>query len=327
MPERLVCLDTNVWSEVARQSRGSALQDAARAAGITIAVAPAVVYELLRTPDVKLRNRDVELVTRKTWSRLMAEVYQECRDVRLFIEQHHPDWVRDDPEMDDFARLQRDWRRKSGGFWDRARRDPSAEATRLGVVEGGLLDAAYEEAKWRREVFDHGGMTFDRLDVASLRARYLDADGHGHDVELWRAEAEEYFWRQLVVSHRRGEVTAEGDWLWWCLDIDRIAANRRAWRKMWIEEMDSKDVPRNWLRTALTALQATRKTTRGTPADSQIALYLLEVDVLLTRDTGLVDVVDAVRAECPVPLGSPVRVTLQGDVVSEIIDAAARGSN
>jgi hypothetical protein len=327
LSERLVCLDTNIWSAVSRQARGSALQEAARAAGITIAVAPAVVYELLRTPDAKHRNRDVELVTRKTWSRLMTEVYQECCDVRLFIEQHHPEWVRDDPAVDDFARLQRDWSRKSGGFWDRARRDPSAEASRLGLLERGLVDAAYAEAKVRRQVFDRGGMTFDRLDIASLRARYHDADGPDREVELWRAEAEDYFWRQLVVSHKRGELTAEGDWLWWFLDIDRIAANRRAWRSMWLEEIGAEDVPRNWIRTALSAIQATRKTTRGTPADNQIALYLLDVDVLMTGDTGFVDVLEAIRPQCPVPLGTAVRLKPRGDVVSKIVDAATRGTD
>lgn len=66
---------------------------------------------------------------------------------------------------------------------------------------------------------------------------------------------------------------------------------------------------------------ATRKTTSGIPGDNQIAVHLLDVDVLATRDRALAGVLESVRKADAIPgLGQP-RLVEPGDPVEAILRA------
>jgi hypothetical protein len=71
-----VILDTNVWRAVADADAAQQLRVRSRDAGLNILIAPAVVYEMLRTPDVGLRARLIKTVTLGSWERLMPDIFE-----------------------------------------------------------------------------------------------------------------------------------------------------------------------------------------------------------------------------------------------------------
>jgi rRNA-processing protein FCF1 len=71
-----VLIDTNVWRYVVDADQVEALRKLGKARDIRVLVAPAVVYEMLRTGDAALRTRLVKAVTLGVWERLMTEAYE-----------------------------------------------------------------------------------------------------------------------------------------------------------------------------------------------------------------------------------------------------------
>ena len=68
---------------------------------------------------------------------------------------------------------------------------------------------------------------------------------------------------------------------------------------------------RNWLRWAFTIVQATRRTTPGTPGDNQLAGYLVDADKFVTADRGFSDVVRKVASQAWFAMAAAV--TVDGD--------------
>jgi len=68
-----ILLDTNVWRALADANAGQRLSSAAARRGLTIAVAPSVVYETLRLEHVALRDRVLRIQTSRGWVRLVPE--------------------------------------------------------------------------------------------------------------------------------------------------------------------------------------------------------------------------------------------------------------
>jgi hypothetical protein len=64
-----------------------------------------------------------------------------------------------------------------------------------------------------------------------------------------------------------------------------------------LSETDASRMPRSWLRWAVRTLQATRKTTPGTPVDNQIGSYLADADLFVTGDRAFESLVRRIRAE------------------------------
>src|SRR4051812_1505284 len=80
-PPMRVLPDTNIWGRLVDEAAVETLRKRSRAQEDEVAIAPAVVYELLRTGNPARRRVLVEAATRGSWTRLMTEVYEECQDV------------------------------------------------------------------------------------------------------------------------------------------------------------------------------------------------------------------------------------------------------
>jgi hypothetical protein len=70
----------------------------------------------------------------------------------------------------------------------------------------------------------------------------------------------------------------------------------------------------------MSEVQATRAPTPGTPGDNQLATYLLDVDLFVSSDKALVDLVEAMRPHCPAPLAKTVRSPANGDALTFAVD-------
>ncbi len=307
-------LDTNVWRRLSDADEVNRLRKEAKANELEIAIAPAVVYEVLRTPDPMLRARLVKAVTRASWTRLMTEVYMECQDVLAVIRRRRPSWLVADPDLRAFYRLRADW---SGGrgFWKRARDDPAAEAARVSLVEGDLMSRARSQAHRTRK--EMARLQFDSIRLTGWTGRPPDiAPGWDRTpVDAWRLESVYVWWGDLV----EGRSQASLDWLGPFVDRDLILRQRSSWNHLWFHEINVEEVPREWMRWAVRFLQGLRKVTRGTPGDNRLAVYGFEADGIVTGDGTFVDIMNRARLDAPKPVAYAYRLPESVDPVDTIV--------
>lgn len=297
MPQIRVVPDTNIWRYIVDADAVEDVRKAARASDVSITACPAVVYECLRVPDRPLRRRLAKAITRTSWSRLMPEAFLEAEALRGEIALLRPEWITQRADLTIWTQNRGDW---MGGFWHRVRTktDMMAEITsNLGYQD--LTRARAESRSARQSARELGHTTASlRLDTAS--AWFLkDVPGwNGEPFEAWRGYSEQHWWQNLVL---RKSVTAL-DWLEPWLNLDKIRNDRESWISFWTREASERRLVREWIRWAMTEVQALHKVTNGTPVDNQIATYLVDCDLFVTSDRGFVNCIDLLRNHAPEPL-------------------------
>ena len=300
---------------------GERLVSAATKGGVEILVAPTVLYEALRTPDEGLRERLAKELTRPRWTRLMTEVYSASMELLGEVQRLRPGWLRSRPDLARFRQFRSDWTKAKGGFWDRARTSTAQEwASLVQLGDPEVLRQAREQAGARREEMK-GREKWEHAPLPDLKVMPPGPrpGWRGDPVEPWR-------WDGLteVSSALMQPRHAYRDWLEPYLDEQKVMADGPAWGAFWLYEVEAANMPRFWTRWAVEYLQRFKKVTAGTPADGQLATHLVEADVLLTEDKGLVDVIERARPFAPRSWGAAQ--VLRGNDVKGLLElVAARG--
>lgn len=306
-----ILLDTNIWRRLVDADAVEQLRLYSRREGVDIVVAPAVAYEILRTRDAELRERLAKAITLGTWRRLMTEVFYECEDFRHVIRSRRPGWLRAEPDRAQFHRLRAGW--SGGRFWRQVRANPASEAARLRALEGESVQLARAQATSRRGQMKT--LQFDSTPLTDWVGRpELSTPGwDGRPVEWWRLEGSEIWWRWLLHE------TPAREWLEPWLNLGVIATDRTSWNPLWFREISAPELPREWVRSAVHFLQGVRKVTPGTPADAQIAVHMVDVELLLSGDTTFVDILNRVRRDAPVHLAEAQAVPHRADALKQVM--------
>jgi hypothetical protein len=113
------------------------------------------------------------------------------------------------------------------------------------------------------------------------------------------------------------------DWLGPFLDLQRVAHEQASWNHLWLHEVQTEELPREWLRWAVGWLQGLRRVTPGTPGDNQIAVYTYEADVFVTTDGGFADILNKARMDAPAPVAVAHRLPSGADPVETVIGLLA----
>jgi len=301
-----VLLDTNVWSNVAREDQVEAVRKVARGNGVEIVASPAVVYELLRTSNPEFRRRDLKAVTLSSWSRPMSDTFQLAEELRSEISRLHPEWLRNPPDLASWHAQRADWA-GSKGFWLQARRHPEVIHQVIANLEQNQIGVARSEFKAERESTT---IEFADLDLSKVTSIFVDrpAGWEGEKIEAWRTTAYAIWTKGLFGSSSRALYR---EWLGPWVDLKEVGRNESPWIRFWIYEVDRDRMPLHWLAFAFTVAATTRKVTPGTPVDCQIGLYLPACEFFVTGDRVFGEIVDKVRQWSPVKLGE-VRVLPSG---------------
>ena len=312
MPPPVLLPDSNIWVYLIDADAIELLRKEAKRLGVVVAACPAIAFEFLRAPlNPIAKEQRIRALTRGVWMRLMPEAFNEAEEARRAIARLHPEWLNPSPDRNRWFKLRADWEQ---AWWTRARKDPKAEAALIAAMEGDTLAEAGKEAVELRASAMQAKLAFDstRFDILAVpttKQFWWD----GQPFEPWRAE----FASILLAALERGHG-AYADWLTPWLKSDFI--EDVDWYHLWIREVTKEEMPLAWLRWAFKWVQATRKTTHGTPVDNQIATYLSQCDAFVTSDKAFADCVEKVRPHSPVQLGRGVRVPANDAAVDAVIE-------
>lgn len=312
-------LDTNVWSYVSDYGAASDLARAARRSKAEIAVSPAIVDEAIALPNEGARNRVLALVTDPQWKRLMPESFSECVEVKREILRLRPAWKVSSPKLAEVNRLRYDWVRRSGGFWHRARAGvapPETDESLRADRESALAKEESYQIRQRLVKAKSAGDTHLQHVAGLLSAG--TPGWSGTPVDYWRVPSLYFFRSELLIysSPVREWIDAE-------VDVETMISDEASMNSLWLHELNSQNVPRQWLRGAFEFLQAWHKVTDGTPGDSRLATHLAEVDLFVSADKNFVRFAERCRDEAPFRLAQGKRISGGRDGVDQLLALVA----
>ena len=317
-----VLLDTNVWRYIVDLGALEAVYRVAKDAPGVVLACPAVLYEILRLQDVRLRHVLVKAICRSRWVRMMPEAFEASEEFKREIARLRPQWLLSEADRSYFRGIYEDWHGRRGVWW-RARVDPSTAAAVLRMVEGDHLDQA------RSESLDHrtriaAMTTFEKVELDKWTTTFpLSPPGwDGEPVETWRAETMGFYISALLMRSAN-QSPATREWLEPWVNLASIQSDLPSFARFFLYETDALHLQRDWLRWAFRTLQATRKTSPGTPVDNQIGSYLIDADVLMTADKIFFSITQRIAAEGVVPVAEPLLVSPE-NCVQKLLETLTR---
>ncbi|BEP62334.1 hypothetical protein GmRootV213_28880 [Variovorax sp. V213] len=315
-----ILLDTNVWRYIVDTGALPRLQQAARKSRHKVVVAPAVVYEALRTGDRSVRTALVRALALPDWTRLMPEAYSEAMEVRDEVFRVRPQWQRAPADTTLQRRLQFDWKRSRNGFWHRVVHAMDREASN--VAQTNLLDLARADTRKIREDAKQLPRSMQDFKLTELRAQPLGPmqGWDGDWLDMWRIQALACWLTALADAHHPYEQWIGGEVI-----MNFLGVQSSDLVKFWFYDVSTERMPRQWLRTAIGFQQRFHKVTDGTPADAQLGTYLVEVDLLLSADKNLVRIAQRCHREAPFPVAD-AQLVPANDALEAVLTALRTGT-
>jgi hypothetical protein len=313
-------LDTNVWRYLIDSGRQNRLHSLARAGGIEICVCPAVIIETLCIGDIKLRNKIIHFQTMTQWKRLMPDAYLQCDELRSAINQFHPDWMRKTPNEAQYRKLFADWKNNQNGWWHRARQNVDKVASIYRNMNKDVLPLVRQQSKAMRSSVIESKKPLMGNWLSDLRGSINGPNGENYEFDGWRVYSATV-WNNLISTE--GPVR---EWLGCHVDLDQISGIYSGYfTNFWLYEVQSLSVRRQWISSAIYAMQADRKVTDGNPIDQTIGVHLVDVDVVISADRNLVYMFNRCHKEAPFVCASALLIDA-GDVgVEQLFEYISSG--
>jgi len=309
----VVVLDSNVWRFVYNNDGGRQLSRAAKEKGIEIAIAPAVMYEALRTKDREVRAGLVSLMTLRNWTRVMPEAFEEAEELLGEIHRLAPQWLRRDPNTRHYRKLINDWQRTSGGFWSRSKEQTDQLVQKLGRVEEPMLAAARSGSKLMRKVVNSSSGQFAGLSLEQLVQKDSGVIDDLNTAEAWRFSSLYYFTHALSPGR-----SVHAEWLGLNVNLRKMLADP-LWEPFWLNQVSAKNLPRAWIRYAMERLTPLAKTNNGTPCDVQIATYCCSCNTFMTSDKRFADFLEQCKSAAPFQFANIVYLDPGGNPFQDLL--------
>ncbi len=309
-----ILLDSNIWRYIIDDGALPAVQKAARKSRHAIAVAPAVLYEAAHTRDKTLRNALLSAMALPVWKRLMPEAYQEAEEIKAEVRRLRAEWLQPEPDVAWFNRVRHDWGRSRGGVWDRIRDEAELLQQHDAEMKQRARDQAYalrEDAlswspRWRT-----APLTKTLASLPSPQPGW-----NGEPFEPWRFDGLAVFDNAMAT---KGHPLF--DWLGGEVDLNLMQFQVSSLVKFWLHDIETHRMPRHWLRWGFEFLQRLHRVTEGTPVDTQLGTYLIDVELMLSADKNLVYIAERCRADAPFPVAESRVVPGGASAVQAVLGA------
>ena len=307
-------LDTNLWSSLGDDDSVDHFEEILRRKNATVCVPPSTLLEVVNIPHESVRVRIIKaLALGRRRTRLPTEAESYSMEVVRLIRRTHPEWVRILPNSSLASSHRTFWMKK---VWSEA----VADSTRMHeyqATQRPIQDHIVErQKKNRRSLLKNQAELKVLTELTGSSDQPAQASLPGWDgsaATLWRLNLAQLTWHQLGVIGPRALLTGEDrtmtDWVEPYIQLARVRSQAAEFVRMWLEEAQVLDVPRNWLSWAVDTVQWTEKIGTGNPADAQHAAYLIDCDVFLTADVRFARILERVREDAPFPFAQVLLVS------------------
>jgi hypothetical protein len=308
-------LDTNIWRYLVESKNKNNLYKCTQDFKCEILVPPAIVIETLRMGDRKLRKKIVELQTRDCWKRLMPDAFLQSQDWMAELLRLHPEWGKKSPDTSNKRRLQYDWIRKKGGFWEKARKNTDAMSEKYYLKDSKTLAIAQKQSKdVRSAVLQDNKKEKETQSLSTLTGSWTNLVGEEVEMDAWRVYSE-LIWTNML----RDKKSPFWEWTQEEINLELILLDYYPqFLEFWRDEADVKKLPREWIRTALYFLQGKHKVTNGNPVDSTISVHLVDADLIASADRNFVSIANQIRGAAPFKTARGVLLEAGNDGVDNL---------
>jgi hypothetical protein len=313
-----IVLDTNLWSSLDDGSLPR-FDRLLTELDLQVRVLPSTLLEIVEIPHELVRKKLViGLAKGPRRTRVHTEADMFAEELVALIRRTRPQWLRQFPDHARVTSLRTFWLKK---IWRQAMEDSTAmhehqrgEAPiRKHVVQRQKLN----RSELLTSNFTMGDLTqlvgqYEDLEPETASARLHLPGWDGSRKDMWRLNLAQLCWYQLGVIGPRAGITGEDrtmtDWIEPWVDLGRLRADPEDFVRLFLEDAQVKDVPRNWLNWAVDLVQSTGKIGSGNPADAQHSSYLVDCDLFLTADSRFVDTLERVRVDTPFSFAEAILV-------------------
>jgi hypothetical protein len=297
-----ILLDSNIWRYIVDAGALSSVQQCARRSRAVLAVSPAVLFEAAHTGSKVLRDALLSAMTRPQWMRLMPEAYSEAEEVKAEVRRLRPEWLRPHKDLTRFNQIRHDWSRSRGGVWDHIKNGAELLQRHDAEMNRRAREQAYalrdDARRWSPELRT-ATLTKTMASLPAPRPGWS-----GDPFEAWRIDGLNVFLTSMGTSGHPAQ-----DWLEGEIDLNLMLFQSASLTKFWLHDVETVRMPRHWLRWAFEFLQRQHKVTEGTPGDSQLGTYLVDVDIMLTADRVLANIANRCRKDAPFAVAESMRGT------------------
>lgn len=321
-----VIIDTNLWSYVGDFGQADALRHVIEQTGFTILLPPSILMELLRNPHAESRRRHVAAIGAVRGQRMSSEAELCANDFIRMVKRCRPEWLRAIADMSSVDKFHRLWTRD---VWRFAKDDPDAahEMATEGYDPTAEITTIQKHNRKQMLTDNFASDYIGLLRAGSPEAAQAHLPGwDGHKVEAWRFDLASRYWFDMTTGRGtpgyNGLVQTNRDWIGSRVNMRQATSDSIGFVRLWFDEAQVDEVPRDWIRAALAYTQTTMKIGPGNARDEQHSAYLPDADTFLTADRRFATALHEVRRQAPFDFAEP-HVVSASDGGSSLVDEIA----
>ena len=263
--------DTNIYARIAEQGGTAEVSERIGLRRDTVRATSVIWQEIMRAPvEVRATRWPVVFALANEFPPAAAEL--DAREVRRELRRLRPTWLKRDPDLRDFTKVQR----FSKEHWRAVRDDPSWTPPRLAEYEHDAQVA----------------IDFVQANHRARKAQVADVSSIESLEKLWRL-ATAAVWMSAFDGHP--SMRDYVDFLGPFMDPE-VDVTDQEWFRFWLEEVDGNQVPRSRAMGLAFHFQAARKTSRGQAMDTLHAAELPSVDAIVTSDANFASALEELQS-------------------------------
>ena len=309
-----VIFDTSFWSYLAESDQEGAFVDLEKKLNLEVILPPSILLEVQKTKDKEKRIKIIKVMNKGYRKKERTEVDMESEELIYEVRRLHPECSKYFSSTKRINKLRKFWTKdiwknsieKTDFYHNRMVR---SEKRGIGIVinEQESIKKGMQEAKWDVNKTRPSDMKAKFSEKSTFALKYVDVN---KDYDPWRIINLYYYKKSLenVSLQINHDDRTVADWCEPWIDIKEFMANEKRYFDFWLEEVEIRNMQRNWLRWAVSTMQPLRKIANSNPYDEQHSAYLINVDMFYTCDRRYYECLKVIYDDNQVTIAKPVLI-------------------
>jgi len=297
-----IFLDTNVYDYIAKNGFYKKLKDFFQENLCDIIVSLGIVFEIARISDEELRNKCFQVVWKLgTIYPKFPESYLETQEVINEFKRCRPDWIYSMPhnekEIWGYVHNYRsiiNFFKRNGFLETNESFDEYISLTERAISKGNPMDKSVRQALLKYENLEVGS---EDPEIQNLFTPLPDSE------RFWRSKSST-IWRLAL----KGDPSMRDYKDWLLPHLRKTSVGKMEWESFWLRDLNSRNVPRTYVRGLTEYFQLKFRITHGNMIDSNHSLNLVGNHLFLTGDKNYFEVLQKVVRNSTLRIAKPLFV-------------------